>query len=572
MSSRYFLTLCDSNERAGTFLESFIDNTKKTNSFDIMAGQRYYNNWNKSYGVVKDSNDVLIIKSQFNNTHNIYMASSYNEESIDIPKSVSLYQNFAEINNVSVISNGNIKNKEVIARKYEFSIGLSNQEFLAQFYNVLIKRNLKDNSIINMIKEIETDMLSFIIFDKNNTYAYVYNRNDILYICNVPGISVCVSTEILTANNTYPNTNFHRLPGLCILKIDYRTLLVQNIPIISNFYSYGKDLMIDNSKGILYTENCDMEFLMALSILSNKEITQINDLQIAYFGFNTDIDKIIFEKINQLRKQLKVEGKSPIHIPYNFTNIYSSESELIDEINRKIMEENSIDPLEPIENNNDNIPVIKKRGRPSSKNKDDKIKNNNISLSLPEKSLIESKKINFIAMSLLNWALEKGVGCIYIPNTNKKNNHLIYVLSNMIKAQQYKPIYVFSILENFNIMDEIKYLISCKNYNNLDDILINCTRKDIQLGIDDKGKSVLKYNGSSEYNYEINCAFFKSGLENPFLNRYTDDNHRIDNQFINANISPAKIMNNQEKTVFLHNIETIVKNELEYSKKLQSLQ
>ena len=571
MSSRYFLTLTDSNERASSFLESFIDNTKKTNSFDIMAGQRHYNNWNKSLGIVKDSNDVLIIKSQFNNSHNIYLGASYNENSTDIPKSTSLFQNFAEVNNVCVVSNGNILNKEIIARKYEFSIGLSNQEFLAQFYNALIKRNLKDNSIINMIKEIETTLLSFIIFDKNTTSIYVYNRGDIMYICNVPGISVCVSTELLTANNTYPNTNFHKLPGLCALKIDYRTLLVQNIPVISNYYSYGKDLMIDNSKGILYTENCDMELLMSLSILSNKEITQLNDLQVVYFGYNTDIDKLIFEKINLLRKELKIEGKAPIHIPYNFTNIYTSESELIEEINKKILEENSIDPLDP-----DSSPtvIVKKRGKKPSKNNNDNNKLEVIkkNLSLSEISLFESKKINFIAMSLLNWALEKNVGCIYIPNTNKKNNKLISVLNNIIKAQEFKPIFVFPILENFNIMDQIKYLISCKNYNNLDEILINCARKDIQLGIDDTGKAVLKYDGASEYNYEIDCAFFKSGLENPFINRYTDKSHRIDNQFINAGIVPAKIMNNQEKTAFLHNIETIVKNELNYSKRLQSLQ
>ena len=571
MSSRYFLTLTDSNERASSFLESFIDNTKKTNSFDIMAGQRHYNNWNKSLGIVKDSNDVLIIKSQFNNSHNIYLGASYNENSTDIPKSTSLFQNFAEVNNVCVVSNGNILNKEIIARKYEFSIGLSNQEFLAQFYNALIKRNLKDNSIINMIKEIETTLLSFIIFDKNTTSIYVYNRGDIMYICNVPGISVCVSTELLTANNTYPNTNFHKLPGLCALKIDYRTLLVQNIPVISNYYSYGKDLMIDNSKGILYTENCDMELLMSLSILSNKEITQLNDLQVVYFGYNTDIDKLIFEKINLLRKELKIEGKAPIHIPYNFTNIYTSESELIEEINKKILEENSIDPLDP-----DSSPtvIVKKRGKKPSKNNNDNNKLEVIkkNFSLSEISLSESKKINFIAMSLLNWALEKNVGCIYIPNTNKKNNKLISVLNNIIKAQEFKPIFVFPILENFNIMDQIKYLISCKNYNNLDEILINCARKDIQLGIDDTGKAVLKYDGASEYNYEIDCAFFKSGLENPFINRYTDKSHRIDNQFINAGIVPAKIMNNQEKTAFLHNIETIVKNELNYSKRLQSLQ
>lgn len=566
MSSKYFLTIADSNERAGTFLESFVDNIKKTSSFDIIAGSRFFNNWHRSLGVVKDSNDLLIIKSQFNNNHNIYLASSYNEGATDIPKSISLYQNFAEINNVCVVSNGNIKNKEIIARKYEFTMGLSDQEFIAHFYNSLMKRNLKDNSIINMMKEIESDMISFIIFDKNINSVFVYNKGDNLYISNVPGISVSISTEILPANNTYPNSNFHKLPGLCILKIDYKTLLVQNVPIMSNFYSYGSDLMIDNSKGLLYTENCDMEFLMAMSILSNKEITKINDLQVVYFGFETDIDNIILEKIKKIRKELKVEGKTPIKIPYNFVNIYASESELIDEINRQIAEKNAIDPLDT-----ESVPVIKKGRKSKLKDNNNDSKDEKKNLSLAEKSLYETKKINFIAMSLLNWALEKGVGCIYIPNTNKKNDKLISVLSSMIKAQIYKPIYVFSILENFNIMDEIKYLISCKNYQNLDDILINCARKDIKLGIDEKGKTVLKYDGASEYNYEITCAFFKSGLENPFLNKYTDDNHRVDNQFVNANITPAKIMNNQEKTIFLHNIETIVKNELEYSKKLQSV-
>ena len=399
MSTRYTFAVCDTNERASNILENFLNNSRKFDAIDIISGSRLFLNFSKytAYNV----NDIPIAKAKFiNNNFNIYMMSSFNEEANDLPRKLAYNQNIAEVQGVVCMANGRINNKELIAKKYEFSLGQSLQEFLVGFYKVLSTKPLGNLIVENMVRDIESDLLSFVIFDKNKNEVYVYNRGDLLYMQNTPGNSVVISSEKLPINTTYPNYNFHKLSANCAIKVDTKTMYVQYLPINCNIFSYGKDLLIDTNKAILFTEGCDMEFYTALSFLSSKDVINITDLNILYFGYNTDIDKAIFGKINKLRRELKITGKLPTHIPYNFENIYVSESELIEELNRKIAEQNDIEnKLDP-----DKKEALDKKLQSTS------YKSN---ITLKDKSMFDLKKLNFIASQLISTALESQSGLSY---------------------------------------------------------------------------------------------------------------------------------------------------------------
>ena len=306
MSSRFTLMLCDTNERAGNILNHFLDSCKKFDSLDVLGGARLNNSYLKHY--IRTTDEMSAIKSRFMGNYNMYIASCYIENPSDIPKNNAFDQNMCYRNDIATILNGNINNKEFIARAYEFNPGTTTTEFLMNYYLALKKRNIKD-IIANIIKELDTNCITFAIFDKTQNEVYLYNKGADLFICVQPGVNIIVATEILPINNIYPYYNFHKLNGNCALKIDIKTMFVQNIPVMSNTFSFGKGLQIDTNKALIYTENCDLEYFTALSILNTKDVSNHNDLQTIYFGFNTDIDKIVFEKIVKLKKSLKYPGK-----------------------------------------------------------------------------------------------------------------------------------------------------------------------------------------------------------------------------------------------------------------------
>ena len=186
---------------------------------------------------------------------------------------------------------------------------------------------------------------------------------------------------------------------------------------------------------------------------------------------------------------------------------------------------------------------------------------------LNDRSAFIAKKLNFIASTVVNWAIEKGIGAIYIPNVNRHNNRLIAIIKSLVNNQPHTPLYVYTLFDEFNTMDLIRTM-TCMNVTNLDKILVNSDRNSISLGIDEKGKTCLKFNSESHYNYEISCAYMKCGLDNPFESFYIG-NHKIDNRLLNAGIISDKPMTNEMKTAFLNKVHTVTKNAINYQKKLQ---
>ena len=557
-STKYAFALCDTNDRAGKVLESFLDSNYKFDSLDIISGNRLYNNFQR-YGI-HNVEDIQILKAKFITYYNMYFMSAFNELATELPKSMSLFQNIANVAHVVVMANGEINNKEFICRQHEIGIGNSLQEFIANFYLMLSKKQLNSFSIANMVKDIEcSTFLSFVIYDKNKNEVYVYNRGDELYISNIPGSNVIVTSEIIPFNTMYPQYSFHKLPANCALKIDSKTMYIQTIPILCNTFSYGKDLMIDPDKAIIFADTCDMELCSALYTLNNKDVANVSDLQIVYMGYNTDIDKVVFDKICKLRKTLKVNGKLPVHIPYNFVNIYMNESEVIDDLNKKIAESMNVEnELDPDKKKLKKEEAIKNNVRNSTK-----------AISIKDASLFESKRINYIAYTLMNWALDKGVGTIFIPNLNRRNNRLLNVLRSLIQLQISTPLYVYSLFESYNTMDMIRYLVSCKSITNLDELLTNSDRKGMLFEIDERGKAILKYDASTQYNEDTYYAFVKCGFANPFEDRYVGK-VRINNALANASLVPDAIMTNQQKNIFLNMFTTVTKNALIYQRKLQA--
>ena len=489
MSTKYTIAVCDTNERASNVLENFLNNSRKFDAIDIASASRFMNNFAKY--TVNSINDISIAKAKFiNNNYNIYLMSMFNEEANDLPRKIAYNQNMAELSGIICIANGYINNKELICRKYDFTLGQSLQEFLIGFYKVISSKPVGNLVVDNMIKDIESNLLSFVIYDKNKNEMYIYNRGDILYMCNIPGNSIIISNEILPINTIYPHYSFNKLPANTSIKIDTKTMYVQYMPINSNTFSYGRELLVDTNKAIVYTENCDMEFYTTLSLLSSKEILDITDLHILYFGYSTDIDKIIFDKINKLKRTLKITGKLPTHIPYNFNNIFSTESELIEEINRKKAEQLDIDnQLDP-----DKKEALTKKIQFTTTKND---------ISLKDNSLYHIKKDIYIASNLISTALERGIGSIYIPNTNRRNTHIINLVKSIVDTQVNTPLYVYTLFDEFTTVDFIRYLVACKNITNLDDILINSNRTGIILEVDESGKTMLKYNASTNYNNDM---------------------------------------------------------------------
>lgn len=539
MSSKFSLMLCDTNERAGNYLNHFLDNCKKFDSLDLLGGSRLNNSYLKHY--VRTPDEINVLKSRFLGNYNMYMISSYVENSSDIPKNNAFDQNMCYRNDITTVFNGIIRNKEFISRAYEFNPGTTTSEFLMNYYLALKKHNVKD-IIPNMVREIDSDLITFAIFDKDLNEVYLYNKGGDLFICTSPGVNVIVSTEILPINNIYPYYNFHKLNANSALKIDIKTMFVQNIPVLCNSFSFGKDLQIDPNKALLYTENCDLEYYTAVSVLNTKDVANNIDIQTLYFGFNTDIDKIVFEKILKLKRSLKYPGKLPVHIQYNFENLYMSESEAVDALNKNIAESEE-------ENKKPNKKVNK--------------------IDAQNTSLFLSRKLNFIASNIINWALEKGIGTIYIPNTNRHNDRLIAILRALVKTQVHTPMYVISIFDEFSTMDIIHYVFDCKKTEDVTKILVNCDRKDLSMEINDSGDTVLRYNIDSDYCYEMNCAFMKCGMDDPF-DKFYINKARIDNNLVNANIVPDKLFGNEHRAALLSNFNNLTRDAIVYQKKILS--
>ena len=538
MSTKFTIALCDTNQRANNILETFIASSQRFDSLDIMGGSRLYNNYLKNY--VRSVAEANTIKSRFTDNYNMFFLSLFTENPNDIPKNNSYQQNMAEMSGVVVLARGNVLNKEYISRTFEFQIGLSLQEFILNFY--LYLKNKEVNDIFqSMIREFETNDLTFAIFNKELNEIYVYNRGGELYINTLPGMNVILSTELLPINNSYPSYGFRKLNSECALKIDSKTMFVQYIPVYSNTFLYGKNINIDSNKGLIFTETPDMEYYTALSLLNNKDVVNIQDLQSLYFGFDTEIDKLVFDKVTKIKRSLSIKGKLPLHIKYDFKNIFTSESEILTELQKDTDEKT-----------------------PTKKD----IKTTTVN-TIKDISLFEERKINFIASSLINFALEKGVGSIYIPNCNKHNARLVNTLKNIASTQIYSPISIYTLFDEFTLMDIIHYVINCVNVENITDTLVQCDRSSLSIGFIDETKPELLYNVSSNYNFNTMCAFQKCGMDNPFERKYIG-RPKIDNNFINANIVPEKIFDHERRVALLNTFVTVTKDALAYQKKLLS--
>ena len=553
MSTKYAVTICSTKDKASNILENFLDNTKKFDAIDIASGNKFMINYSKY--TVNTINDIPIAKAKFlTNSYDIYLMSAFNEEANDLPRKVCYHQNMAEVAGVICIANGNINNKEAICRKYDLQLGQCVQEFLVYFFNYLASKPFNRNLIIeNMVREIESELLSFVIYDKNKNEMYIYNRGDLLYMSNIPGDNITISSDILPIKPLYPEYSFYKLPSNTCLKIDTKTMYLNYLPLNCNIFSFGRDLMIDPNKALLFTENCDMEFYTAYSLLSSKDIINISDINVLFFGYDTDIDGVIFSRINKLKKELKISGKLPSHIKYNFDNPYSNESEMIDDLTKKLVEDS-----EEYED-----------GEKKTKLKTKKLTPPKNELILKDNTVLENKKLNFIASNIVSIALERGLGSIFIPNSNRKNNRLISIIRSLIRVQVNTPLYVYSLFDDFTTIDFIRFLVGCKSMTNLDSILINSDRNSIMLEMDDNGKPVLKYNIFSTYNNDVFYAFLKSGFENQFEQRYIGK-QKINNQLINSGFNQDKIMDNRAKAEFLNMISQSIKNATEYQRKLQS--
>ena len=561
MSTKFAVSLCDSNTRANSILDCYLDTCTKFDCVDVLGGSRYNNNYYKNY--IRTVEDLPILRSQFLLSYNMHMMSCYVEGAEELPKNVAFYQNFGEVDNVVAVANGTITNKEYLAIQYECSLGQCTQELLCNLYNSAMKKGLREDSIPSMIRDIEGTCFSFVIFDKNLNQMFVYNRGDSLYMRNVPGMEVVISSDILPVGGTYPHFNFHRLSSNCAIKIDTKTMFVQNIPANSNIFSFGKNVLIDSSKALLFTEACDMEYYTANCLVSDRNIYNGTDIQTVYFGFDTDIDSLVVDKINKLRKSIGGNNtKIPVHIKYSFDNIYKSESEAIDEMNAAINEgsesitsndSTSSDDKDGVKNDTSKKKVHKKVAAPN----------------LRQSTSFINKKINFIAVSLVNYAIENGSGAIFIPNTNRHNNRLLNTIKDIINSQTLSPLYVYSILDQYNTMDLIRYLMVCKEIRDLDKVLINCDRESLGIGYNDKNDKIYTYNVTSNYNCDVISAFSKCGLVNPFSDRYVG-REKINDVLANTNLKSDKLFDNQMKVSFIDNISSITKNYVEYQRKIQS--
>lgn len=563
MSSKFIVSLCSANDMASNVLENFLNSCTKFDCVDVLGGSRYSNNFSKNY--VRTLPDINILRSQFSLGQNLHIASCFIEDATDLPKNIAYQQNLAEIGNVVCVCNGNINNKDTIANTYAFSIGMSNQEFLVNYYNAMIKKNLKENTIPNMVRDLDSDMLSFAIYDKNLNEIYIYNRSDVLYMRNTPGLNVIISSEVLPIGNTYPRYDFHRLAANCAIKIDTKTMFVQYLPINSNTFSYGRSVMLDHNRALLYTENCDLEYFVAQTLLSSKDVfSEPMDAQTVYFGFNTDIDKMIIDRINKVRKSSKASNKLPMHIPYTFENIYKSESEAINDIIKRQNE-----AIERKKEEEDLIQEANSKESNSSKKKNSDTTKTVNSITLTDKNLFLTKKLNFIAISLVNLALENNCGNIFIPNTNLHNNRLISIVNHIVHTQLHTPLNVYTLLDQLNTMDLIRYAIVCREFKNLEKVLVNCDRSSLYIELDKNAAPQLMYNANSDYNQNMICAFHKCGIENPFNDRYNGKD-KVNHLLANSNIMPDKIFDNQMKAQYVDNIHGIIKRHVEYQRKLFS--
>ena len=553
MSTKFAISLCDSNDRANTVLESFLDTCTKFDCVDVLGGSRYANNFYKNN--VKSITDLNILRSQFMLSYNMHIMSCYVEEATDLPKGIAYNQNLAEVNNIVVVCNGTILNKEYMALQYETSMGQSNQELIANLYIAAMKKGLKEDTFPSIIRDIEAYDISFAIYDKQLSQIYVYNRGESLYMRNIPGMELVLFSEILPTCSSYPHYNFHKLPNNCAIKIDTKTMYVQYIPMSSNIFSFGKNVLIDNNRALLFTEACDMEHYVALSLLtSDKNVFNGLEVQPIYFGFDSEVDTLIVDKLNKLRKSIvgaTTATKIPLHMKYTFDNIYKNESEAIDAANVEKANNDSTIP-----STKDGATTKKKKLAPPN---------------LRQSSMFLNRKINYIASTLVNYAIENGYGTIFVPNLNRHNIRLINTIKSIVDRQTVSPIFVYSILDQYNMMDLIRYIFVCKElpYKDVASMLIHSDRNSIGIGYNDKNERVYTFNASSDYNNDTICAFSKCGIDNPFSDRYVGK-YRINNQLINADLTADKLFDNQMKATFINTITNITKSHVELQRKIQS--
>ena len=537
MSTKYMVALCDTNARMNGILENFLDSLQKFSCLDILGGSRMHANYLKSY--LKTIDDISSIKSRYLDNYNLYVISSFIEGPTDIPKNNAYQQNMAETDGTVVVASGSIKNIPAIARTFQFDPGVTLQEFVLNFYRCVVERSPKEVTQI-MTREIETECLSFIIFSKKLNEMYVYNRGGDIFINSIPGMSLVISTEILPINNDFPGYGFRRLPSNCSLKVDTKTMFVQYVPIYSNTFSSGKDLIIDSGRALLYTTAADMEYFAAINVLTDPNVSSIIDFQTVFFGFSEDIDTIIFDKIVKLKKSVELKGKLPMHVKYDFANLYETMS----------------DKLEFDAEDSENIKPKKKAPKKS--------------ITIRDVSVFDSQRLNFEASSLVSLALQKGTGNIIIPNVNGHNNRLISLVRSMISHQVSTPIYVLTMFDTVNLMEIIHYCINCKNLLNPNEVLIHCDRPSLSLSVSADNKVELSYNADSQFNYDTSIAFQKCGMENPFEKMYAEGNGPKGGVKIGAESSfiPDKLFTPEKKIELLDTVAKLTKNGFANQRKL----
>ena len=238
------------------------------------------------------------------------------------------------------------------------------------------------------------------------------------------------------------------------------------------------------------------------------------------------MDKHLVEKFSNIKSDLGLQ-RPIVHIPYSFSNIYLSESEQVE--------------LQTI--------VDKENGSESDKTI-------NLDRSIRSKNFFTANKLNFIASSLINYAVKFGIGNIIIPNVDRSNNRLISLVKTLINAQIYSSIKCWSMFDNFSLTDLLRYLYVCKNFKDDKHSLIDVKRMDISLSATNPyGVTVQP---SSKSSNDIIFAWGKIGrLEETLIESFIDA-IKPSAAFLEANVQADKVWTGQDKINFIDNFTKIV--------------
>ena len=526
MSTHYMAALTATPQKLTTVLDSYLQSCKRFNAFDILGGNRYTNNFQKLS--LSDPKELDKVRVLFVEQFNVCLASSYTESSQDIPKNIAYHQNLADLNNISVAANGSVDNIRSICGITGISEGQSLPEFIKNYYVYLNGHKLKDQLIQNMVKELDSDCLSFIIMDRVNDVIYFYNRGDQVYLRNASGSDIIISSRPLNSQS-YPNDGFHLLPSNCAFKITIKSMYMDAIPVNPNTYNAGKDIMIDKQKAILFTEMPNSEYYTTSFLFKNNmKIYNLTDVVPVYFGFDTSVDKLVLEKYNNIKNELKI-AKSVVHIPYTFTNIYASESEIIE--------------LQSVSNGD------------SQESNYTKISHKETA-SIASRNFFIANKLNFIATSLINYAIKTGIGTIIIPNVDRSDSRLITIMKALLSAQIYSNIRIITLYDEFSLTDIIRYLYICKEYNDISRSILDCSRTDLELT--SSNSFGVNVNASSKTCSNIICAFQKVGVESAFIDEAYTGSYNPSAAFLEANLSSERPATSQAKINFMDNFAKIL--------------